>query len=238
MYEFKPMHQHLDDGLGATGEAFKEAADRLSDSVISNQFLHANIPICYLYRHAIELYLKSMIVVVHRRLHLPWAGGKDAARPQLKIGDKLKFLDRLHSIGDLYAYLKHLVHEQKDRINTLGNQLTDWDSFPQELDTWIDTIESVDTRSTFFRYPTLEKISADYIKSDFQENSAQEILERVRSTGKPAKVYIEEEGKDSQTKVYAYVGDSLEELKAALTKTADLLSGAHFGFRMEVAGGH
>ena len=121
------MHQHYDDGLGATGEAFKEAADRLSDSVIGNQFLHANIPICYLYRHAIELYLKSMIVVVHRRLHLPWAGGKDAARPQLKIGDKLKFLDRLHSIGDLYAYLKHLVHEQKDRINTLGNQLTDWD---------------------------------------------------------------------------------------------------------------
>src|SRR5882724_1044104 len=107
MYEFKPLHQHYDGGLGATGDAFKEAADRLSGSVNGNRFLHANIPICYLYRHAVELYLKSMIVVVHRRLRLPWAGGTDDARPQLKIGDKWKFLDRLHSIGDLYIYLKH-----------------------------------------------------------------------------------------------------------------------------------
>jgi len=236
MYEFKPMHQHYDGGLGATGEAFKEAADRLSESVSRKQFLHANIPICYLYRHAIELYLKSMIVVARRRLHLPWAGGIDDVRPQLKIGSKLKFLDRLHSIGELYTYLKHLIHEQKDRINALGN--TDWDSFPQELDAWIDTIESGDTRSTFFRYPTSGKVSEDRIKSDFQENSVEEILERVRSTGKPVKVYVEKEERDSPTEVYAYVGDSLEELKAALKRTADLLSGAHFGFRMEVAGGH
>ncbi len=236
MYEFKPIHQHYDDGLGATGEAFKEAADRLSESINGSRFLHAKIPICYLYRHAIELYLKSMIVVVHRRLYLPWTEGKDDARPRLKIGDELRYLDRLHNIGDLYVYLKHLIHEQKDRINALGN--TDWDSFPQELDTWIETIQSGDATSTFFRYPTLGKISKDHIKSDFQENSVEEILERVRLTGKPMKVYVEEEEKDGQTKIYEYVdGARLEELKAALTKTADFLSGAHFGFRMEVAGG-
>jgi hypothetical protein len=50
-------------------------------------------------------------------------------------------------------------------------------------------------------------------------------------------VFIEEEEQSDQTKIYTYVGDSLKELKAALTKAAELLSGAHFGFRMEVAGG-
>lgn len=234
MYEFKPLHQHYDDGLGATGEAFKEAADCLSESVTHNRFLHANIPICYLYRHAIELYLKSMIVVAHRRLRIPWAGEIGNARPQLKIGNKLKFLDRLHSIGEIYAYLKHLLDDQKDRLNALGK--TKWDSFPQELDTWIDTIESEDARSTFFRYPKRGKVQEERKKSDFQESSVEEILERIRSTGQPAKVYIEEQG-DRHTEMYAYVGDRLEELREALTKAADFLSAMHFGFRAELASG-
>jgi hypothetical protein len=38
MYEIKPMHQHYDGGLGATGEAFKEAADRLSESISGSRF--------------------------------------------------------------------------------------------------------------------------------------------------------------------------------------------------------
>jgi hypothetical protein len=140
MYEFKPMHLHYDGGLGATADAFKEAADRLSETVGSNLFLHAILPICYLYRHAVELYLKSMIVVVHRRLHIPWAGDIGDTRPQLNIGNKLKFLDRLHSIRELYVYLKHVIRQEKVRLNALGK--TDWDSFSQELDTWIDIIES------------------------------------------------------------------------------------------------
>jgi hypothetical protein len=234
MYEFKPLHQHYDAGLGATGDAFKEAADYLADSVSRQRFLHANIPICYLYRHAIELYLKSMIIVVHGRLGLPWAGEVSSARPQLKIGNKLKFLDRLHSIGELYAYLKHLLDDQKDRLNALGK--TKWDSFPQELDTWIDTIESEDARSTFFRYPKQGKVQEEGKKSDFQESSVEEILERIRSTGQSVKVYIEEQ-EDGQAEIYAYVGDRLGVLKETLVKAADFLSAAHFGFRMELTGG-
>jgi hypothetical protein len=64
-YMLLPLNEHVDDGLGATGEAFEESATLLSSSSENISHSHYQIPLCFLYRHAIELYLKSAIVVAY-----------------------------------------------------------------------------------------------------------------------------------------------------------------------------
>jgi hypothetical protein len=70
-YLFMPLNQHIEDGFGATAEAFEQSAKLLSSSSDDVTY-HYQIPLCFLYRHAIELYLKSAIVVLHRALAIPY----------------------------------------------------------------------------------------------------------------------------------------------------------------------
>lgn len=57
-YLCTPLDQHFDNGFGAVADSFKEAADSLVQSTAEAQFLNSHLPISFLYRHAIELYLK------------------------------------------------------------------------------------------------------------------------------------------------------------------------------------
>jgi hypothetical protein len=65
-YMLMPLEAHFDGGLGATGDAFEEAAKKLAESAAELPSSHPHLPINFLHRHAVELYLKSMIVVMHR----------------------------------------------------------------------------------------------------------------------------------------------------------------------------
>ncbi|EHW8954897.1 hypothetical protein K3L19_004437, partial [Salmonella enterica] len=55
MYLMMPLHMHIDYGFGATAEQFKKSADILS---ASESVKDLGMPVNYLRRHAIELYLK------------------------------------------------------------------------------------------------------------------------------------------------------------------------------------
>ncbi len=235
MYEFKPLYQQVDGGFGVIGDAFKEAADRLSKSSEESAFFHSDLPICYLYRHAIELFLKSGIVVIHRRLQIPYDPQGRESAPGFRVGKKWNPIESIHSVGDLYAYFKTLFVDHGKTLNTLGR--VDWTSPVPELDEWIDIIERSDRKSTFFRYPTLKQPSTDKIKADFQETSPEALLAWAKSSGRYIKPYIEEAPNDQSTRIYFYEGAHLDELKGALRKAADMLSGIHFGIRMEIAGG-
>lgn len=59
-------------GFGAIGEAFKDGADDLVASEAKPKRSLAHLPTNFLYRQSVELYLTSMIVVIHRRLRLPF----------------------------------------------------------------------------------------------------------------------------------------------------------------------
>lgn len=235
MYEFKPLHQHFDCSFGATGDAFKEAGDCLTKASEESAFLHSDLPICYLYRHAIELFLKSAIVVIHRRLLIPYGPEGGESTPRIRINKKWKTIESVHSVGELYAYLKAILVDYGKMLNALGN--TEWTLPAPELNEWIDIIEKGDRKSTFFRYPTLKQSSADKIKADFQEKSPEALLAWVKSSKRYVKAYVEEDPNDQAVRVYLYEGAQLDELKVALRKAADMLSGIHFGIRMEIAGG-
>jgi hypothetical protein len=71
-YLFLPLSQHCDDGLGATAEAFEDSAKLLINNAAEISHCHYKIPVCYLYRHAIELYLKSVtVILIVRRVTKP-----------------------------------------------------------------------------------------------------------------------------------------------------------------------
>ena len=76
-YQFKPLTHQFDDGFGIIADAFNEAALRLERFSEQERFINSSLPIAYLYRHAIELYLKSIVIVLHRNLQIPF--GPDPA---------------------------------------------------------------------------------------------------------------------------------------------------------------
>lgn len=70
-YKSRPLDNQFDDGFGLIADSFQEAAEHLEKVENKESSLHSLLPICFLYRHAIELYLKSLIVIIHRRLKIP-----------------------------------------------------------------------------------------------------------------------------------------------------------------------
>src|SRR6516225_6219038 len=106
MYMFLPLNKHCDDGLGATGEAFEEAAKLIAEHSKAIKGNHLHLPINFLYRHAIELFLKSMITVLHRSLRVPY-GDKPYDGPAfVHANGNWKRLDRVHSVSALWAYFR------------------------------------------------------------------------------------------------------------------------------------
>ncbi len=235
MYEFRPIGQHYDRGLGAIAEAFKESGDRLMAPIQDKKYFYSNLPVCYLYRHAVELFLKSIIFILHRRLSISWEMGSDEMCPAIRIAGRVARLEHTHSITLLYKYMREIINARREELAAIGP--SDWNSFPSEMDSWIQIIEAADAKGTFFRYPSFQKQETDLRKSEFREMSATDAFAQATAEGRFAKVFIEENTKDSTVRIYAFTGDELEEVRAALSSTAEFLSLAHFAARMELSNG-
>jgi hypothetical protein len=238
-YAFTPLHRQFDDGFGAVGESFKEAADRLSsDRKDGNPaFLNSHLPINFLYRHAIELFLKGMIITLHRRLHLPSGDDPHTPEPLIPVSGKWKAIYQVHGIADLYEFFKSIVTQHVAAVRQIAN--TDWSDIPAELDEWITTIHDADDGSTFFRYPVTKNQEGDVAKSSVQEITLEETLASIRNGVKPAKVYIiVDDDNDNVIDMYQMTHEPMSHLSVALKGTVDLLSLAHFGLTAELVCGY
>ncbi|ASS75389.1 hypothetical protein CIG75_10565 [Tumebacillus algifaecis] len=75
---FLPPTDHIDNGFAATADTFQKTADFLFQSKEYAEEMgnfgttYIPMPVQYLYRHSIELYLKSIIIRLHRSLKLPF----------------------------------------------------------------------------------------------------------------------------------------------------------------------
>ena len=66
---FKPLTLQIDSGLGSTADSFYYAAQTLENNQESKYGFGiggGKLPLLYLYRHSIELYLKSVITLIYR----------------------------------------------------------------------------------------------------------------------------------------------------------------------------
>ncbi len=229
-WELTPLPKHYDFGLGAMADAFEEAAECIEKVVEEKRFLNWTLPVCFLRRHAIELFLKSMLVILERR----FAGIGGLEEVKIFVEGKPQPLTRIHSIGNLYNGLKEKLTLYEPSWRPLCR--TEWLDFPPELDAWIPEIEAADERGTFFRYPDPKKPQGDQAKSIFKETSVDEILASLSLTSIPQLTTIVGDD-DTVTEVYTENQEVLANELAALRGATTLLSAANFGLRTELAGG-
>ncbi len=238
-YTFTPLHRQVDDGFGVVADSFQEAADRLSADYKdgNSAFLNSHLPINFLYRHAIELFLKGMIITLHRKLCLPSGDGQHKPEPLIPVSGKWKTIYQVHGIADLYEFFKSIVTQHATAVQQIAN--TDWSKIPIELDEWITTINEADDGSTFFRYPITKNQKGDIAKSSIQETTLEETLTSIRNGVKPAKVYvIVDNDDDNIVDMYQMIHEPMSNLGVALKGAVDLLSGAHFGLMAELGYGY
>jgi len=235
-YMMMPWERHSDGGLGATGEAFEEAADQLLDSTVRTKVINVHLPAGFLYRHAIELFLKSMIVVLHRSLSLPYGTIPASGAPHVLSGGQWVRLDTIHSVLKLWSYYRKIVGEQAEQLNAKCR--TDWVSIPEALERRIHEIDTADTTSTYFRYPELKRARSEEKKSSWQNADPGKLSEKLKkSAGPPVKAFMILGPSDEILDAFEYDDSTLNDLIDKLAETAHELSGCHSGLRVELAGG-
>ena len=233
-YMLMPLDQHCDDGLGAMGEAFEEAADRLVEAGKGARLVNAHLPINFLYRHAIELFLKSMIVVIHRALALPYGSKPPEGTPFLPDNGKWKPMHREHRLAVLSDRVVKLIHSNEAELDKRCN--TDWSSFSELCDA-IETIDRTDPTSTFFRYTDRRTPDADHEKSSWKESAVGEVFAQMGPEGEPVKAFFLLDADDAIRHAYQYDRDTFAEFSKLLGETTEALSAAHSGLRADLAGG-
>lgn len=235
-YLLTPLHTHIDFGFGATGDAFKEAADKLEASLTERAgVFNEHLPINYLRRHAVELFLKSAIVIIHRRLAIPYGDVPATGEPRALVNGQWMSFTHIHSVKNLWAYLRALFLEQKAALDAIKR--VNW-GLTIEVDTWIDTIERLDPRSTFFRYPNPRKSQSDAPKAAMAEADEEEILEQMKQDPQKKQfVLLLENDEREVTRSYYYAGPALAEFSRVLKESADHFYGLHTALRMEVCKG-
>lgn len=228
---------HFDYGFGAHADAFKEVADTLKTEIepAEKPALNMHLPKNFLYRHAIEIYLKSMIIIIHKRLKLDYGDSNSSSEPCVLVEDKWKPMYKVHSIKVLYNYYKTLIKSEQNSLSKISN--TEWGSIPKEIDEHVDYIESTDSNSTFFRYPLTGNDLISKNKASFYETDLQEIFAKMGPSEGYSKSFLVVDQNHRVSKAFRLNQKPLRELSNALQNVATYLEGVHFGMRVELCAG-
>lgn len=233
LYLFTPIDEHFDKGFGAVADSFHEAADGLLDKGTDKSILNGHLAISFLYRHAIELYLKGSIIIMHKHIRIPYGECSYNGEPYVRVGKKWKYMYHIHSVNDLYKYLMALFEEQKTYLNE--NTRTDW-NFPESLVLNIKKIQSIDNNSTYFRYPITKNQSLDKEKSSFKSTTTDTVMERAQQEGKPMKTMMIIDMLDQVRSVCIHDDESSQKTVSLLRDTSEVLSGCHAALMGDLVG--
>lgn len=229
-----PLSEQFDLGFGIVGHSFKTAAEELESHNGPTADFHRHLPICYLYRHSVELFLKSAIIIFHRKFRLPYGSSAWDSKPQVFIQGHWKPMYSVHSVSDLYAYLDTLFRQHQPYL--ADETQTDW-TMPASAQDWIGLIESYDRQSTFFRYPVTSDFHKDAAKSGRVEMSATEFTAKVATGAIHSDVTLLLHDNDGNPTRAFHTDEPLPDLLLALRETASLFSNIHVGLRMELCNG-
>ena len=124
-----PPEMHFDKGFGISAWRFRDAAKVLIDSGNSKDLLS---PIGYLQRHALELYLKSLIYILHKKYNIPFWGDFSLDNPAIFANGKWRPMSNTHNLDDLYSYFKSIYDSNFENLP----KTTDWalsDTFGKQI---------------------------------------------------------------------------------------------------------
>lgn len=245
-YLLTGIETHPDFGFGITADAYRVSADCLllnKDKILA--FQQKEMPVSFLYRHSIELYLKSMIIIMHQSLKLPF-GDKpsDSDEPMILVNGKWQDLFSCHKIDELYSYwVDHLLNKNANILKEIAPK-GDWREYKVVSDL-IPLIVKYDRDSSFFRYPVTKKTKQlDKEKHTMKPMSKESLL------GMPYTINVPEGSqrkggvyllcKDDNNQIvngFQMEDDVLFEVTSALQKTSEYLSGMHAQSRCTLCDG-
>lgn len=234
---FMPLDRHFDSGFGATADSFHDAAKALDIDDHKNGFglNSSRLPVFYLYRHANELYLKSVLTILHRRFCSTFPTVQADNFPMIDVDGKSKRIFRVHSIRHLYRQFRNILEDNASSIASVSK--IDWTAVPKELDEIIDLINDADESSTMFRYPiTLDPLN-DAKKSSFKrirpEDVAAEAQHRTKNKLPGVKILAVENNDGDIKETFILDEDAMSDVFAALKQLAEVLSSAQIAMRCE-----
>jgi hypothetical protein len=235
-YILAPLEEHYDDGFGAVGDAFKSAAEELAKTNSKQRVFWNHLPEVFLVRHAIELFLKSGIIIIHRKLKLPYgAESYSTAKPMfLSPSGAWKPLFGTHSLPDLYSYWKSLVTDHQAALTKLTKRKPDM-TVPNQLDGFIHTLGSVDPTSDYFRYPVSKNADADKEKSPFKEIPMEALFANTDNEKVHALVLNNPDGE--WVRAFKHDQSTHQDLIDAGWNAVNTLSGYHAMMRIELTDG-
>lgn len=235
-YLFTPFERHFDRGFGAVANSFFAAAEELrKDAEEGATFLNRHLPVSFLYRHAIELFLKSGIIILHRRLRVPYGNTADKAlEPQVRNKDVWRPMHTVHDVAPLYAYLKELFETYREVLNDIS--AVSW-KFPDGADAWFAEIAATDSSSTFFRYPVTKHSELDKLKSTSKELPYKEIFGRMGPGFPNQRAFIVLNDDEEVVEAFHQDDDHVKSTMATLRQASEMLYGCHAAMRGELTDG-
>jgi len=226
---FTPPNTHYDNGLGITANNFSSAASILKEN---NSTMAGVLPLYYLQRHAIELFLKSLIVILHKKYSIPYGDSYSIENPALKVNDKWKPLSNTHNIDNLYQYFVKIYSECNSRLP----DNTCWD-LPSDLERKIKLISGSDPKSTYFRYPESSNPVQDSKKANIKKESMESIVNESEKSKKAFFSILMLDDNDEFIESYNVKSTSLPEVSKALEELNEFFIGIHCAFRVELTNG-
>lgn len=234
LYMMLPLDRHFDSGFGAVADSFKDAADTLDSARENAPTLNDHLPISYLYRHAIELYLKSAIIILHRKLNIPYGDTPASGEPKILDGPKWKPMYQIHGLLPLYRYFSSLFADHAEYLS--NHTSTDW-SFHAELGKWINDIEETDSSSTFFRYPVTKDKTKDKEKSTIKVDDYDAMFSKVKQNQKPVKAFLMVDQDQNIIESFSHDDTRSKETIGTLRQAAEVFSNCHAAMVGELTGG-
>jgi hypothetical protein len=222
-----PPEKHFDGGLGITAGEFKRSADELKGA---KGTALAHLPVCYLQRHSIELFLKSLIFILHKKFKIPFGDGFSIGKPAVLVNGKWKLLSNTHNLADLYTYFIQLF----DSVKSVMPKSTDWIIDPK-IKTKINLINGYDPDSTYFRYPKALDEKRDRMKSEVQPTDIDKTIKRANSSSSsPVKSVVMLNENDEIIETYDLASNAIPDVRNALDYTVDFLHEIHCAFLGEL----
>lgn len=226
-YLWMPLHQHYDCGLGATAQYFSDAAKALNDC--ESHLMNSDLPLFYLRRHSIELFLKSLIYILHKKYNISFGEGFTLEKPGVLLGEKWKGMFSTHDLIGLYVYFSRRFGEVKSELPDEVN----WE-LPKRIEEQIKLIGGVDPKSDYFRYPQSTNYQQDFKKSSDQEIDMNQLLAKM-SKGPTMTTLLVNSTDEVQN---VYIHDAiLPEFGVALREVCEFFSGVHAAFRWQLTKG-
>jgi len=243
-YQLSGIDTHLDFGFGITGEAYYNSAEHLYDNKENIKTVQqVEMPTNYLYRHSIELFLKSLIIIFHKRLQLPYDSEPfDTKRPKILTGGVWKDLYTCHWIDELYNYwLNELLLKHQSDLKMEAPK-GDWQE-ETTISQFFPLIAGYDRDSSFFRYPVTKNSTLDPEKYTMQRLDLEKLQaifngEDTRKNKKGGRVFmLLKNDNDEIVDGFERAEDVLDNVTQALKKVSHYFYCIHIMTRVTLCNG-